>query len=1085
MSLFRLIARGLLYHRRMHAGLLIGVSLACAILTGALLVGNSVNGSLRDIATVRLGRIDYALDWGNRFFAQDLDNGDASHFPRAAAVLALRGMASLPSDRVGPRNQINRVQVLGIDAAFWQFAEDASCHIELGPQAAAINEKTAAALGLKPGDDFSLRIVKSGPMPYDAPLSSRKEGPSITSLVTVKAVLSDAQLGRFSLAANQTTPYNVFVDRTWLQEQTELTGLANLIVAKGRSGLKPDLGQSWQPEQVGLRLRTHPSGLIQLESTRIFLEEEVVRAALEIPGASATLTYLVNSISKGDRTTPYSFVVAGPAPPDMRDDQVAINQWLADQLGAGPGDALDMKYFQLLPSNAFVERDRRFTVHSVISMDAMALERDLAPDFPGLSHVEDCRDWDIGMPLDKARLDDPPNEAYWRQYRQTPKLLVTLKAGQDMWANRFGAVTAIRFPASAGNESAIRKALREKISPEKIGLRFVPVRQAALDAVAQAMDFGGLFTGMSLFLIVAALILLGLLYLFGLQQRTSEIGILRALGFPHGTVRLLFLLEACPSMILGAILGAGAGAAYARLLIAALTRYWPAAVAGATIHFHGTPATYLYGAVSATLCAFLIVVGTVFRSTRRSPRELLMTGFSERTGKPPHFLWLALPPSLALISAAVTAGYAWMTSPEDLVLPFFAVGTLLLVTALGYYWCFLTCLARRPTPIQLRLWKIAVADLARRRGRSVSVAGLTACGCFLVFSVSSMQENVALHADARASGTGGFGIYAETTAPIVETQQLDKRLEKQVVPLRVHDGDDAGCLNLNHAQTPRVIGVNTRTLSALGAFLPERGGKNAPLWELLEETRWDGAIPALVGDTNTALWGLKKKTGLKDGDTLVYRDENGGEVKLKLVGRLPMRLSVFQGSILIADDVFARLFPSEAGFRAFLIDTPAGNVGETAASLNRAFARFGMEAVPAVERLREFYAVEATYLAMFLVLGGFGLILGAGGAAVVVLRNVFERRAEIGILHALGYERATVMRLLFAEHALLVLTGTIFGALAAAAAILPRVLASQTAVSLRCQAARLPFILVANLTSVGVVLRAGLPRNPVAHLREE
>ena len=231
MTPLRLITRGFMYHRRLHAGLLLGVVLAAGILTGALLVGDSVDYSLREIAAARLGRIAYAMDWGSRFFAQDI----AKHMQeddnriRASAALVLRGMASTPSRNSG--NQLNRVQVIGVDPGFWRFAEDASSSVSMGPQEAAVNEKTAAALGLRPGDDLSLRVARYGSMPLDAPLSSRKHEITASSLVSVKTVLSDAQLGRFSLAANQTTPYNIFVDRAWLQEQTGQTGLANLIVA--------------------------------------------------------------------------------------------------------------------------------------------------------------------------------------------------------------------------------------------------------------------------------------------------------------------------------------------------------------------------------------------------------------------------------------------------------------------------------------------------------------------------------------------------------------------------------------------------------------------------------------------------------------------------------------------------------------------------------------------------------------------------------------------------------------------------------------------------------------------------------------
>jgi len=784
--------------------------------------------------------------------------------------------------------------------------------------------------------------------------------------------------------------------------------------------------------------------------------------------------------------TPYSFVEAGPVPKDLRDDQVVINQWLADQLGVQPGDTLDIAYMQLLPSNRLVEQRKTFTVHSIVSMNELAIERELAPQFPGLSDVENCRDWSIGMPMDEARLKDPANEAYWREYGQTPKLLVTLKAGQEMWANRFGSATAIRFPTAANTESGIRASLRERLSAEKLGLQFVPVKKIALDAVNQALDFGGLFVGMSFFLIVAALVLLGLLYAFGIQQRALEMGLLSAVGFSRARICALLLCEALPTAFVGALLGADAGAAYAYVLLAALDRYWPGAVAGTAIRFHAEPNTLFIGMAATLLCVVCVILITISRATRRPARELLTDDLSSVTSAPSSRTgrWFVLVPISAIALAILTAIYVWFAKPNNLAEPFFAVGTFLLIAGLGGYSLFLTHLARRPASREPRLWKMAVTNLARRRGRSLSVAGLTACGCFLVFSVSSMQQNVALRATERGSGTGGFAVFAETTAPLVGSpDDINKTLATEAVPLRVRDGDDAGCLNLNRAQTPRAFGVDPQRLSALGAFT--RPHSDANVWDLLERDLPDGCIPALVGDSDTAMWGLQKKTGETSGEVLVYRDESGKEAKLRLVGKLPMRLSVFQGSVLISEAAFTKLFPSEAGFRAFLIDAPQAQVSDLVARLNRDFDRVGMDAVPAVQRLRDFYTVESTYMTMFLVLGALGLVLGAGGVAVVVLRNLFERRAEIALLHAVGYERSTVFRLLLIEHFTLTLAGMVLGTLAAAVGIVPLILSSQTIVSPAQQAVLLALIILTNLISVALVLQIGIPRNPIPNLRQE
>ena len=42
----------------------------------------------------------------------------------------------------------------------------------------------------------------------------------------------------------------------------------------------------------------------------------------------------------------------------------------------------------------------------------------------------------------------PQDEAYWNQYRTTPKAFVPLEAGQRLWRNRYGAVTSIRVPVA-------------------------------------------------------------------------------------------------------------------------------------------------------------------------------------------------------------------------------------------------------------------------------------------------------------------------------------------------------------------------------------------------------------------------------------------------------------------------------------------------------------------------------------------------------------------------------------------------------------------------------------------------------------
>src|SRR5436189_6009015 len=70
MNAWRFILSSLRHYRRIHLAVALGVAVATAVLTGALLVGDSVRGSLRDLTLQRLGRIDSAIVAPHMFRAE-------------------------------------------------------------------------------------------------------------------------------------------------------------------------------------------------------------------------------------------------------------------------------------------------------------------------------------------------------------------------------------------------------------------------------------------------------------------------------------------------------------------------------------------------------------------------------------------------------------------------------------------------------------------------------------------------------------------------------------------------------------------------------------------------------------------------------------------------------------------------------------------------------------------------------------------------------------------------------------------------------------------------------------------------------
>jgi putative ABC transport system permease protein len=1059
-----LIRRGLRFYRRTHLGVVAGCAISAAVLVGALFVGDSVKGSLERIALARLGRIHSALETGTRYFRDDLSRRIRDGLRTdVAGALHVQGMALRDASAGGPRKQINRVQVAGIEAGFLALALSPA-PLKLGAGQAALNEKLASALGAKAGDEIALRMFKPGLLSREAPLGPQSDRDTRRSLVTVVAVLSDAQLGRFSLKSDQAGPYTAFVDLAWLGETLDLAHRANLIVAaETRVDAQEWLRSAWTFEDLGLVIRSpERRGVVQLQSERIYLDSAVGVPARGLhPGSAGVLYYLVNELSaENGKKTPYSFVTAmspvaepglGPVPQGMKDDEILINRWVADQLSIREGDRVGLAYSELAAGGAFVPKNRSFRVRGVIEMEALAAEKDLVPEFPGLTDVEACKDWKTNIPMEDEKLKDAANEAYWNKYRQTPKAFVTLAAGQAMWANPHGDLMAVRYPASATNAAEIRDKLRDLIDPAQTGLVFRPVREAALKAARESMDLGQLFLGMSIFLVAASLTLTAMFFVFSVEQRAREMGVLFAVGYTPSQVRRLFLGEGAILAALGSVAGIPLGWGFARFLVWGLGSAWSGAVADASIEFHARAATALTGALAAAVISLVAMALALWRQAKRPVRDLVSEDFSvslEQTALAPGSGRIRQAVFYGAVAGALAvAAWTLASKAANPAGAFFAAGGLLLVGGIARVRMTLGRLSTA-TSRKLSVGELGVRNAARRPGRSLATAGMLACGSFVVFSVSAMKEDLSVQAGERRSGTGGFRLYAESS--IVIPQDLnDERGRKElrlldkdalggvsVFPVRVHEGDDASCLNLNQSLAPPLLGVDAAGLAALGAFAgPE-------LWGLLGRPLPDGVVPALVGDSATAMWKLKKKVGT-DGDLLEYRDERGRAFKVKLVGALPPRISVLQGRLLISQADFTRLYPGEGGYRTFLIDVPAGREEPVLRYLAERLETQGFDPVPSVERLKEFYVVESAYLRMFMVLGGLGLLLGSAGMGILVLRHVMERRGELALLRAVGYTKEQAAGVVMAEHRFLLAAGLITGTVASALAVGPSALQAE------------------------------------------
>jgi putative ABC transport system permease protein len=1055
MTSWTLALRGLVFYARSHLGALLGAAVGSAVLVGALVVGDSVRGSLREMALARLGKVDVALASNDRLFRQELARElGASLKGLVAPVLQLPGTATTGN----ADSRANQVQVLGVDERFWKLAKEAPGFSEIAPGSVVLNEQLAARLEAKPGDSLVFRVRKPTALSQDAPLSPSEDTLAALRL-TVQEVVSDSRFGRFSLHASQLPPLNAYLSLATLSSRVGATNRANLLLAGGTTdgdatlsvgAAEEALKQSWQLSDGELRLIGVPDGKgAELRTARVFIDPPVAKAAFEgNPRAQGILTYFVNELRIGDRVTPYSMVTAAGAPwvpADLGGDEIVVSRWLAEDLNARVGDSITLRYYVVGLRRKLEERESVFRVRSVLP-DSEGVDAGLMPDFPGLTDAENCRDWDTGFPIDLDRIREKDN-AYWETYKGTPKAFISLAAGKRLWGNRFGELTAIRFPDRAA-DATFAGELQRSIEPASLGLRFEPIREMALAASSESQDFGQLFLGFSFFLIVAALMLMGLLFRFGIEQRRGEIGTLLALGFQPRQVRSLLLREGILIATVGGAIGVLGGVLYARAMLMGLATVWKGAVGTTSLSYHAGGATLVTGALAGVVVATL-TIWMALRTQGRQPTHQLLsetapegtvdTGWSKQRTDLISRLCLIVAAGLVVVKGKPEGAAGAET--------FFLAGSLLLIGGIAQCASFLSSLGGTDHAAKLALVHLAVRNATRRRQRSLATIGLLACGSFLIMSIGVFRLDSRVEQGDRSSGTGGFALIGESTHPVVQDLNSEAGREwygiepdsvagVEAVPLRVLEGEDASCLNLNRAQKPRLLGVQPELLQKRGAFTFAQvmeGLSSTNQWALLNSEVGPGEV-AGIGDQASIQWALGRKVG----DALAFTDEQGREFKVRIVASVAN--SILQGNLLIAEDRFVERFPSTSGYRMFLIDAPNGKVEAVSKTLSQRLQDAGLEIEPTVRRLSAFNAVQNTYLGTFQILGGLGLLLGSVGLGVVVLRNVLERKGELALLLAVGFRRDALGWCVLSEHLALLVMGLGVGTVSALIAVLPTLL---------------------------------------------
>ena len=567
----RLVIRAFTYYRRTNAAVVLGVATAVAVLGGALLVGDSVRGSLRDLVLHRLGRTDQVVV-STGFFRDAL--ADELRADEAFSAIVRLDRPDDRRRRRGRRSDERPARVarrrLRRGRALLAFSRRRRVRLGVAPPSGARrwsarhSPRTSAP---RSGGTVLVRVARPSAVPIES-LQGRKDDLGRTLRLTVRAIVGQAELGEFSLRPQQGSVRAVFVPLRRLQQELALDGRVNTLLVSARADRpavrdgRPRARRSRTLvrrrvtlDDLGLTLRAiESSHAVAVESAGGLLDAAQAaaaeRAATEIGlEPHSVFTYLANTLKSGDREVPYSLITAidpdampglGPATDDAPADRLErldgarsrrARRRSADARVRGVGGAGTVG-----PAHGRLSNRRRAC--RCRASPRIAPSRRCIPASPTRTRSRTGIRRFRSTCAASARSTRTTGSSSARRRRRSSGS--TSDSGSGVRATATGrrfASRRRRISRWRRRAIATPRGCAPLLDPLAAGLSVQDVRADGLAASRGSTDFGEYFTYFSFFLVLSALLLAGLFFRLGVEQRAREVGLLRAVGYTTGRIR--------------------------------------------------------------------------------------------------------------------------------------------------------------------------------------------------------------------------------------------------------------------------------------------------------------------------------------------------------------------------------------------------------------------------------------------------------------------------------------------------------------------------------------------------------------------
>ena len=375
----------------------------------------------------------------------------------------------------------------------------------------------------------------------------------------------------------------------------------------------------------------------------------------------------------------------------------------------------------------------------------------------------------------------------------------------------------------------------------------------------------------------------------------------------------------------------------------------------------------------------------------------------------------------------VTAGTFLVVSNADILLP--------AVAAVG---------ARLGRIVPAVKTAVAYPLTARMRtGMTIMMIGLISFSLINFSTVNANFVGIFLSDDAR----GGFDTQVivngnnpvDDFAALLEERGIDAGPVEAAAEVRVAGANETEIADPaapGDFRTYAVFGGDRAFLETIEMEFTIRGAgydSDAAVWRALADDPGLAVIPASLtqgtGPFDPQGDEVLRLEPLADGFqpfALTFRDPGTErETTVTVIAQLDDMADTFWPGILVRRDTLLAAFP-DSGTQLFYLKTAAGTDQDAfAKTIEAGLVQASAESLD--QLLDDQRAQSSGFLRLFQGFMGLGLIVGIAALGVIAFRAVVERRQQIGMLRAIGYQRSMVALSFLFESGFVALSGIVMG----------------------------------------------------------